>query len=56
MGKIKNGDFFWAIVDGELTVVMKDKKGIYFMCGNWEGALNETDFKFIEKIIKPKLK
>jgi hypothetical protein len=53
MKEIKTGSHFWAKIDGKLVMMMKDIKGDYFVCGPWEGAVQRTDFEFIEEVNPP---
>ena len=49
--EIKKGSHFWAIRSDELLVMIKDIHGDCFVCGGWEGSVE--DFKFIQYIEKP---
>lgn len=60
---IEVGTHFWAKMDGKLAVMCRCKNYIngwgnsisrYFVCGGWEGSINESDFEFIEAIEMPK--
>lgn len=54
--QIENGTHFWAIMngdrDGGLTMICKCKNG-YFVCGAWEGKVDEKEFEIIEIVPLP---
>ncbi len=53
MKNIIKGSHFWALMDNELIILIKDYSSLYYCCGAWEGSINEMDFEFISYIKKP---
>lgn len=47
------GTHFWALMDGNLVVIGKEKDG-YYVCGGWECSIREEEFDIIELINFPK--
>lgn len=54
MKELKNGDHFWAILQGKLVVMVQDDYNEFAVCGPWEGLFNDSEFEFIELIKRPK--
>jgi len=53
--EIKIGQSFWALIDGELIILSKEKgDDEYSVLGLWEGSLHWHQFKVIELIKIPK--
>jgi hypothetical protein len=51
---IPDGAHFWAMVPGsDEKIVLIKRNGDYFVAGNWEGNIPESEFVFIEMIEEP---
>ncbi len=46
-------DHCWALLDGQLIVVMKVELGSYVVCGGWECTINYEDLDLLELIKLP---
>ena len=51
--EIEIGQHFWALLRGELLVLMKTRLG-YELCGDWECGIDFDEFEIISLIDKPK--
>lgn len=49
---VKIGDHCWALLEGELLVVLKTKNN-YEVCGAWECGVCSSRLELLEIIIKP---
>ena len=50
---IPNGQHFWAVIGGELIMIVKSL-GRYYAAGNYEGTFKRSDFTILYLVDKPK--
>lgn len=54
MDSLKEGDHFWAKLDGKLAVFMYQRDGYMYVCGDWECGFSLSELEFVSKIDIPK--
>jgi len=47
------GTHFWAMMDGKLVMMMKDRHNDFCVCGPWECPIRENEFEVIEIVNRP---
>ena len=51
--KIKEGQHFWALLEGELVITVKSNR-LFFICTSWKSPIAYNELTFIETVNKPK--